>query len=120
MSQTRQQLDLQFDHVAQQVPDVADAVAWYSRTVPGCEVLYQDDSWAFLAVNGTKLALIQNQKHPAHVAWRVSEADLERLAAEHGVEVRTHRDGTRSFYLRAPGDNWIEMIAYPQDTPYTS
>jgi hypothetical protein len=48
------------------------------------------------------------------VAWRVSDAELERLAAQHGQEIRTHRDQTRSIYIAAPGQRWVEFIAYPE------
>ena len=117
MHETRPRVNLAFDHVAQQVPDVEEAVAWYCRTVPGCRVLYEDPSWAFVEAAGTKLAFIQQGDHPDHIGWRVSAADLERLAAEHGATIRPHRDGTRSFYLQAPGGRWIEFITYPPDSP---
>ena len=103
-------MEIQFDHIAQQVPDIAEAVAWYQRTLPGVRVLYQDASWAFLEANGTKLAFVLKDQHPGHLAWRVSEADLETLAAQHGQEIKTHRDNTRSFYLEAPAGTWIEII----------
>ena len=103
-----------FDHVAQQVLDVAAAVAWYRRTILGCDVLYQDETWAFVAAQGVKLAFIRQGDHPDHISWRVSETDLQRLATEHGKTIRAHRDGTRSFYLAAPGERWIELIAYPE------
>jgi catechol 2,3-dioxygenase-like lactoylglutathione lyase family enzyme len=111
-------LALTFDHVAQQVPDVAAAVAWYLRTVPGARVLHQDATWAFVDAVGTRLAFIQQGDHPDHIGWRVSEEDLERLAAAHGRSIRTHRDKTRSFYIEAPGGRWIEFIAYPADSTY--
>ncbi len=38
---------------------------------------------------------------------------LEELAAEHGVEIATHRDATRSIYLAGPGSLQTEIIAYP-------
>lgn len=109
-----------FDHVAQQVADVAAAVSWYQRMVPGCRVLYQDATWAFVEAAGTKLAFIQQGHHPDHIAWRVSEAELERLAAQQDAKIRTHRDRTRSFYLAAPGERWIEFIAYPADSVYAA
>jgi hypothetical protein len=111
-------MECRFDHVAQQVPDVAAAVAWYQRLLPECRVLYQDDTWAFVEATGTRLAFIQQGHHPDHVAWRVTPADLEQLAAEHGATIRTHRDQTRSFYLAAPGDRWIEFICYPPESIY--
>jgi catechol 2,3-dioxygenase-like lactoylglutathione lyase family enzyme len=107
-----------FDHVAQQVPDVAAAVEWYARMIPGARVLYQDDSWAFVEAGGTKIAFIQQGHHPDHIAWRVSEPLLEQLAASHGRTVRTHRDRTRSFYIQSPGGQWVEFIAYPPDAAY--
>jgi hypothetical protein len=113
-------MDCTFDHVAQQVPDVAAAVEWYLRTIPGCRVLYQDASWAFVDAAGTKLAFIQRGDHPDHVAWRVTDEDLERLAAQFGKTIRTHRDQSRSFYIEAPGGRWIEFIHFPPGGPYES
>lgn len=103
-------MSYQFDHVAQQVPDIAAAVDWYRRTIPGVTVLYQDESWAFIEANGAKLAFVKSDQHPQHLAWRVSSEELERAAREHGKEIKPHRDGTRSFYLEAPGGQWIEII----------
>ncbi len=105
-----------FDHVAQQVPDIAAAVEWYRRTIPGCQVLYQDETWAFLDAAGAKLAFVRESDHPAHLAWRVSADDLARLAETHRQTVRTHRDRTRSFYLQTPAGQWIEFITYPVES----
>jgi catechol 2,3-dioxygenase-like lactoylglutathione lyase family enzyme len=105
-------MDFQFDHVAQQVPDIAEAVRWYQELVPGVVVLYQDTSWAFIEANGVKLAFVLRDQHPGHLAWRVSSETLERLAAQHNKEIVTHRDKTRSFYLEAPGGQWIELICF--------
>jgi hypothetical protein len=114
MSLVPESVEIQLDHVGQQVPDVAAAVAWYGRTVPACRVLYQDATWAFVELpGGVKLAFIQQGAHPDHVGFRVSEAELERLAGVHGQAIRTHRDKTRSFYIAAPGGRWVEFIAYP-------
>ncbi len=107
-----------FDHVAQQVPDVPAAVEWFCRTVPGGHVLYQDATWAFVEGGGVKLAFIRQGDHPDHIGFRVSAEELERLAALHGRTVRPHRDGTRSFYLQAPGGRWIEFITYPPGARY--
>lgn len=101
-----------FDHVAQVVPNIAEAVAWYRNNLPGVNVLYQDDSWAFVEAGGVKLAFVVRDQHPGHLAWRVSTAELERLAARHGKEIKPHRDGTKSFYLEGPNGQSIEIIAY--------
>ncbi|MDP2710398.1 MAG: VOC family protein [Solirubrobacteraceae bacterium] len=108
---------MQFDHVAQQVPDIAAALAWWQRTVPDARVLYADDSWGLLEAGGARLAFVVAGQHPDHVAYKVSGPVLDRLAAEHGVAASRHRDGSRSFYLDAPGDHRVEVIAYPDAVP---
>ena len=47
-------------------------------------------------------------------------AELERLAAHYGRTVRTHRDGSRSFYIESPGGRWMEFIAYPPSSIYAA
>lgn len=102
-----------FDHVAQQAPDIAQAVEWQRRTVPGTTVLHQDPTWALVESGGVRIAFVLPDQHPPHVAFRVDDAQLERLAAEHGVEIATHRDATRGIYLSGPGSLETEIIAYP-------
>ena len=110
--QAQQNANFLFDHVAQQVPDIAEAVTWYLTLLPQAQVLYQDTSWAFVDVAGTKLAFVKEDQHPNHLAWRVSDAQLEELAARYNQTIAFHRDKTRSFYLEAPGKQWIEIISF--------
>jgi hypothetical protein len=105
---------MEFDHVAQQVPDIAAAIDWWREMVPGTKVLYQDDSWGMIEGGGAKLAFVSADQHPSHVAWRVSVAELESLAERLDMTIHPHRDGTRSFYLEAPGGQAIELVAYPE------
>ena len=100
----------QFDHIAQQVPDIGEAVSWYMQLLPQAKVLYQDTSWAFVEAGGTKLAFVKEDQHPNHLAWRVSDALLEQLAARYNKTIALHRDKTRSIYLEAPGGQAIEII----------
>ena len=102
-----------FDHAAQVVPDIAETIAWYAANLSGAgvRVLYQDATWGLIAVGGVRLAFVVRDQHPNHLAWSVSPEELERLAAEHSKEIKPHRDGTRSFYLDAPGGNSVEIIA---------
>ena len=81
--------------------------------MPGARVLYRDDSWALLDAGGVRLAFVMADEHPPHIAFKVSAAELERLAREHGAEIAVHRDASRSFYLDAPGGAPLEVIAYP-------
>jgi len=104
---------VQFDHVAQQVPDIAAALEWWSGVVPGARVLYADETWGLLEAGGAKLAFVMADEHPDHLAFKVTGEELERLAAVHAVGVSGHRDGSRSFYLDAPGGHRVEIIAYP-------
>nr|CAA9262959.1 hypothetical protein AVDCRST_MAG63-2617 [uncultured Armatimonadetes bacterium] len=103
-------MSFRFDHAAQQVPDIAEAVAWYRETLPGTTVLYQDATWALVEANGVRIAFVVKDQHPGHLAWRVDEAEMERLAEKYNKEIRPHRDGTRSFYLEAPGGQSLEII----------
>ncbi len=104
---------VQFDHVAQPVPDIAAALEWWQRMVPGASVLFADDSWGLLEAGGARLAFVMADQHPHHLAFKVSAEELERLAAEHGAVIAVHRDASRSFYLETPGDARVEVIAYP-------
>jgi hypothetical protein len=111
---------MQFDHVAQQVSDVGEAIAWWREAIPAARVIYQDETWGLVEADGVKLAFVMADQHPGHLAWRVRAEELERLAAERGATIAPHRDGTRSFYLEAPGGQAVEIIAYPdagQDSP---
>jgi catechol 2,3-dioxygenase-like lactoylglutathione lyase family enzyme len=109
---------LPIDHVAVPCNDIAGSVRWYRESF-GAEVLYEDETWAFLQMGDVKLALVTPTQHPPHVALRVDADDLDRRSAEAGVEVDEHRDGTRGIYLKDPDGNAIELISYPPGrTPY--
>lgn len=103
---------MRFDHVAVPSSDIAASVEWY-RAQFGAEVLYQDATWAFLNVGGTKLALVTPTQHPPHVAVEVSEEELAAAAARAGVAIDSHRDGTRGIYVSDPFGNAVELIHYP-------
>jgi catechol 2,3-dioxygenase-like lactoylglutathione lyase family enzyme len=104
---------VRFDHVAQQVPDIAAALEWWAGVIPGARVLYADDTWGLLEAGGAKLAFVMADEHPNHLAFKVSGEELARLAAAHDAPVSGHRDGSRSFYLDGPGGHGVEIIAYP-------
>jgi catechol 2,3-dioxygenase-like lactoylglutathione lyase family enzyme len=106
---------VQFDHVARQVPDIAEAIEWYRAHIPGTEVVYQDATWALIDAGGVNIAFVVADQHPNHLAWRVTNQELERQAAARNATIHPHRDGTRSFYIDAPGGEAIEIIAYPDD-----
>ncbi len=110
----------EMDHVAIQTRDIAGSVAYYVENF-GAHVLYQDTTWAFLRVGQGKLALVSPEQHPPHVALRVDEATLERMATSVGKPIDRHRDGTTGIYVDDPQGNVIELICYPPgETVYES
>ena len=76
------------DHIALQVDDIQESVKWYQEKY-GCDILYEDKTWAFLQ--------FENIKHPHPIAGLVK-----------------HRDGSWSKYLEDPSGNTIEEILYPK------
>jgi hypothetical protein len=103
---------MKFDHVAVPSSDIAQSVQWYQNKF-GATVLYQDDSWAFLDLRGTKFALVSPQQHPPHIAIDVSEEELVKQSRETGTPMDTHRDGTIGLYIHDPFGNAVELIHYP-------
>jgi catechol 2,3-dioxygenase-like lactoylglutathione lyase family enzyme len=91
------------DHVAIPVEDVASSVEWYRRSFQ-CNVTYQDATWALLEFNNMRLALVIPSQHPAHVGFMSPEA-------EKFGPLKTHRDGTRSIYIKDPSGNSVEILA---------
>lgn len=89
-------------HVAVVVPDVQQAVEWYTSMFK-CTVNYQDQTWALLDFANIQLALVTPGQHPAHIAF------VSPKARDFGP-LQQHRDGTRSIYICDPVGNAIEMI----------
>jgi catechol 2,3-dioxygenase-like lactoylglutathione lyase family enzyme len=91
------------EHVAIVVADLQAALTWY-RANFRCTVLYQDATWALLAFENLKLALVIPEQHPPHIAFVSTHPET------FGV-LKTHRDGTRSTYVRDPAGNAVEIMA---------
>lgn len=102
----------EMDHIAIEASDIAQSARFYVEQF-GAQVLYQDETWAFLRVGQGKLALVTPSQHPPHVALRVDEAALEVAARRAGKPVDSHRDGTKGIYVLDPSGNSVELICYP-------
>ena len=102
----------ELDHVAIQTDDVSASTKYYVQNF-GAEILYVDETWAFLKVGQGKLALVTPSQHPPHVALRVDESTLEAAATRAGKPIDAHRDGTKGIYVDDPSGNAIELICYP-------
>lgn len=107
--------ELVFDHVAIQAQSTDECLAFFKELVPHAKVVYHDPTWAFIDVNGSRVAIVTNEQHPGHLAWRVSEPHLEELAKRFNKTARAHRDRTRSFYLPGPDGLFVELISYPTE-----
>jgi catechol 2,3-dioxygenase-like lactoylglutathione lyase family enzyme len=103
---------MRFDHVAIHTKNVPESIDWY-KTHFNASVLYQDDTWAFLRLGCTKLALVTPTQHPPHFALSLTEEALADAAKLSGKTVDVHRDGTRGIYLYDPSGNAVELISYP-------
>jgi len=108
---------MRVDHVAIITNDIAQTAQWYIDHFQA-KVLYQDSTWAFLQLGGIKLALVTPGKHPGHLAFAVTPDHLQELAEKYGQTIKPHRDGTTSFYISDPANNYVEFIAYPPGHVY--
>ncbi|HEY9776646.1 MAG TPA: VOC family protein [Planktothrix sp.] len=103
MSESKTKTDLDsINHVAVAVANIAESVDWYTKTFR-CTVDYQDETWAFLRFNNIQLALVLPEQHPPHIAFTSREA-------ESFGTLKTHRDGTRSCYVKDPTGNSVEVM----------
>ena len=92
------------DHIAIQSDEPMILAKWYESEF-GAEILYLDETWAFLQFKNVKLAIVHPKQHPAHIAFEVdsfSEDD----------KVKAHRDGSESAYKKDPSGNIYELIKY--------
>ncbi len=105
------------DHVALEASELPQTVRWYVERF-GAEVLYEDETWAFLKLGNTKLALVTPGQHPAHLAFAVPADRLAQIAAQYSKSPKPHRDGTSSVYIEDPSGNPVELITYPEGHAY--
>jgi hypothetical protein len=104
------------DHIAVNAADLEHEVAGYQRIGFTVETLYDD--WAMLRdARGFGIALLApGSKHPPHIGLRVeSREELETAAAREGRPIKTHRDGSVSFYTKGMNGQAIEVIYYPPE-----
>ena len=90
-------------HVAVVTKDVAESIAWYTKTF-NCEVRYQDATWGLLKFANCFLAIVTEGQHPPHCGFVVDDA------GEWG-DLKEHRDGTKSLYIADEAGNSVELLA---------
>ena len=103
---------MKFDHVAVNVKDIRASADWYVRNLNAVPI-YVDDTWAFLQVNGTKIALTLSSQHPAHICFSIDEDEKVKYFSD--KVFKSHRDGSSSCYTKDPDGNFIEYLMWPNN-----
>ena len=109
-------------HIAIRVKDIDRAKSFYMSL--GMNLVWDDNDWCYLEAGSSKdgLALLGPGYKAAgpHFAFHFTDRNqVEEIHCElnkKGVRVgplHDHRDGTASFYLKDPEDNWLEMLYQP-------
>tara|TARA_R110002153_G_C13236755_1_gene490347 strand:+ start:951 stop:1259 length:309 start_codon:yes stop_codon:yes gene_type:complete len=101
---------MKFDHVAVNVKDIKTSTNWYVDVL-GAEILYVDDTWAFLKAHGCKIALTLKSQHPAHICFSITEEEKNENYSDKVFKL--HRDGSSSCYVKDPDGNFIEYLIWP-------
>ncbi len=89
-------------HIAIEVKSIKETIEWYKKH-SRCEVSYEDATWALLRYDNISLALVLPDTHPPHIAF-------EKTNAEDYGELKKHRDGTSSVYIKDPSNNSVEIL----------
>ena len=89
-------------HIAIQVDNVQTALDWYTSKF-NCVVEYVDETWAYLRFENIKVALVVPGQHPPHICFMSADA------AKFG-DLKNHRDGTKSVYVKDPAGNSVEIL----------
>merc|ERR1712224_436859 len=89
-------------HIAIEVKNIKEAISWYKNHTE-CKVVYEDETWAMLEYSNISLAFVLPNMHPPHIAFAKDNA------SDYG-ELKKHRDGTSSIYVKDPSNNFVEML----------
>ena len=109
-------------HIALRVKNLDRAKSFYVNL--GMTLIWDDKDWCYLEAGESKdgLALLGTSYKSAGPHFAFHFEDKEEIYNIHndlknsGVKVapiHDHRDGTASFYMQDPEDNWLEMIYIP-------
>jgi catechol 2,3-dioxygenase-like lactoylglutathione lyase family enzyme len=105
---------MEIDHVAVTSTNIDESVRWYKKFLNEAEVLYQDETWAFMQSGPVKFAFVTPGQHPPHIAVRVDTKEQEDFLVSEFPKKKwkLHRDGSASFYTRDNCGNFVEFIKY--------
>ena len=100
-------MTLKFDHVALVSNNINDSVKWYVDNL-SAKIIYQDDTWGFVEVAGTKIAFVMQHQHPPHICFEPDDSYIESNLKDRTF--KKHRDGTSSCYITDCDGNFIEFL----------
>ena len=100
---------MKFDHIALKSKDITTSIRWYKENCKA-KILYQDESWALIDVNGGKIAFVLPTQHPPHVGIQIDKDIRARQFSD--KTFKYHRDGSESCYVQDPDGNFVEFIIY--------
>ena len=108
---------MKIDHIAISSTNIDESVSWYKQFLEDTEVLYQDETWAFLKSGKIKFAFVMPGQHPPHFAVRVETEEHEAFLKHTFPTQRwkKHRDGSLSFYAKDTSGNMVEFIKYEEN-----
>ena len=103
---------MKFDHLSVPVADPVAVAEWF-RKLFCADVLFESDEWVFLRTNGTKIAFVNENLHPAHFAMVIEDNEAFcALACDFDALISTEREDTLSFYITGPEGVCIELVHY--------
>ena len=94
---------MKLHHVGIVVKDIRRSVAWYT-TKFNVKTEYIDDSWAMVKFpNGGRVSFVLKDQHPPHFCLETPDAGW------YG-ELKEHRDGTHTSYIKDRDGNVVELL----------
>ena len=109
------------DHIAINSNNIYESVYWYVNNL-NADLIYIDETWGLVSLEGTKIAFVLPSQHSAHTAFRlpckIALEDKRNELIEKGLKcssISLHRDRTESFYLEGINSQVFEWIVYPDE-----
>tara|TARA_R110001592_G_scaffold54449_4_gene166644 strand:- start:1206 stop:1520 length:315 start_codon:yes stop_codon:yes gene_type:complete len=104
---------MNLDHIAIKSDNIRDSIEWYSKNLDA-EIVYEDETWGMVTVQGAKIAFVLETMHPPHLCFEVSKDKKDQLELEY-EPFKYHRDGSSYLYIKDTAGNTIEYLVWPEN-----